>query len=774
MATEQNTEKAPASRLVLLVALLLLVVDASAAFGRVFQGFRPQLRLAMAAGIAVVLASALERRHVLLALLVSAVGLAMAIGLLIFPSTLKYGLPLAATARAAARAWSMIGDTARTEVAPARPLAPLFLAGLTAVWAASFSAHALAARARSPFLALLPLAALVGFPSILLKGGARPLYVVGFLLGALALLFGDSLRRVGQWGPVTMWQGKGRFSLGTAATTRGARRIGLLCLGVAVLIPGALPGYGRAGLVDVHSNGQRLRVSIDPIVDIRPQLLRHDSISLFVVTSNEPTYWRFASLDIYNGRQWRSDNLEASGGLELEAGPIGSVPALDPNLPNTRVLNQHYQFQGLSGDWMPAAFDPVEIQGPGAKLRYDPRTSMLVDPEGIQPGLSYDVVSRVVVPSFDQLDAVRSLAGAQTGQYVKLPPIPPEISALAHRIADPEPTPYRKILAIQDYLRRFTYKENVAPGHDVDHLVYFLTKLKAGYCEQFAGAMAVMLRTLGIPARVAVGFTTGQPGPAPHTYQVTTQNAHVWVEALFPKYGWLPFEPTPTRRNPAALGIDFPVALSPSGQNGGSASQQACSHPLPGGRIVGDPLSPTCTRGGRKGQRTQQVAHPNTGEGSKVDLPALHPGHQWSWRFLLFAGGALLVALILAAIPIGKAGRRRVALARAKAPRDRVLAAYEIMADHAAGLGFGRVAAETLWEFRIRLKDRVRDLDGDFDRLTGLTGRAAYSDRDIAREQADQALAISRRTVRVLRRAAPGGRRVLAWFWLERPGRRLG
>src|SRR5438132_2196317 len=251
MATEQTTEKAQGSRLVLLAALLTLTVDAAAAFGRVFQGSKPGLRLGLAAGLAILLAAGLERRHILLASLASVAGLAVAVGVLVFPRTLWLGLPTMATLRAAGRAWSLIGDSARTEVAPARPLPPLFLAGLAAVWAASFSAHILAARARSPFLALLPPAALLAFPSILLNQGARPLYVVVFLAGALALLFGDSLRRVGQWGPVVMWQGRPHQRFGNAATTRGARRLGLVCLGVAILIPGILPGYRKAGLVDV-------------------------------------------------------------------------------------------------------------------------------------------------------------------------------------------------------------------------------------------------------------------------------------------------------------------------------------------------------------------------------------------------------------------------------------------------------------------------------------------------------------------------------------------
>src|SRR5439155_27252669 len=204
--------------------------------------------------------------------LASVAGVAVAVGVLVFPRTLWLGLPTMATLRAAGHAWSLIGDTARTEVAPARPLPPLFLAGLAAVWAASFSAHILAARARSPFLALLPPAALLAFPSILLSQGARPLYVVVFLLGALALLFADSLRRVGQWGPVAVWQGRPHPRFGTAVTTRGARRLGLVCLGVAILIPGILPGYHKPGLVDVRNGAHAVRVSIDPIVDLRPQL----------------------------------------------------------------------------------------------------------------------------------------------------------------------------------------------------------------------------------------------------------------------------------------------------------------------------------------------------------------------------------------------------------------------------------------------------------------------------------------------------------------------
>lgn len=772
MATEQTAEKAPSNRLVLLLALLALAVDASAAFGRVFQGPASGLRLGLAAAVAILLAAALERRHVLIAAVASAAGLAVAVGLLVFPDTLRFGLPTTATFRAAGHAWSMIGNTAATEIAPARPLAPLFLAGVTAVWAASFSAHALAARARSPFLALLPPAALLAFPSILLSQGARPLYVVVFLLGALALLFADSLRRVGQWGPVAVWQGRPHARFGTATTTRGARRLGLVCLGVAIVIPGILPGYRKPGLVDVHNGRHPIRVAIDPIVDIRPQLLRQDPIPMFTVTASQPTYWRFAALDTYNGRLWNSSNLDASGGQKLESGALASSPAVAP-APNSRVIRQRFQFQNLAQEWLPAAYDPIQIDASGTSLRYDPRSSMLVDSDFTEPGFTYDVLSRVATPTFDELDAIHSMNGPDAAPYLKLPSIPRQITDLAHKLTDSQPSPYRKILAIQNYLRTFKYDEHVLPGHNVDYMVEFLTKTKAGYCEQFAGSMAVMLRALGIPARVAVGFTAGQAGPVPGTYSVTTLNAHAWVEVLFPKFGWLPFEPTPTRSNPAAAAIDFPLALSGSSGAGGSSPAENCEHAGPGGLIVGDSCDSATRKGGsgssQGGRIPSRIGEQTGGRNPAARQPVHRPV---SWRFRAFQGVVLAGLLLLLAIPAVKVGRRRLVVARARGPRDRVLAAYGVLTERAADLGLGRVPAETLWEYRTRLRERVHGLDGEFDRLTGLAGRAAYSERAISSEQADRATSTARRAIRLLRGAVPLSRRIAGWFWIDRAGLR--
>ena len=114
-------------------------------------------------------------------------------------------------------------------------------------------------------------------------------------------------------------------------------------------------------------------------------------------------------------------------------------------------------------------------------------------------------------------------------------------------------TPYGAVVAIETWLRStggFAYDESPPPTGGLPPLAHFVAEGKRGYCQHFAGAMALMLRFLGIPARVAAGFTSGTREDGGWT--VTDHNAHAWVEAWFPGYGWLPFDPTPGRGSLAA------------------------------------------------------------------------------------------------------------------------------------------------------------------------------------------------------------------------------
>jgi hypothetical protein len=119
--------------------------------------------------------------------------------------------------------------------------------------------------------------------------------------------------------------------------------------------------------------------------------------------------------------------------------------------------------------------------------------------------------------------------------------------ALAHSLAMRSATPYAFVTAVEQYLspaNGFSYDEHTSV-HPFP-LEAFLFSDRRGYCQQFAGAMALLLRMGGVPARVSTGFTTGLYNPPVHEFQITDRDAHAWVEVWFPRYGWVRFNPTPS------------------------------------------------------------------------------------------------------------------------------------------------------------------------------------------------------------------------------------
>ncbi len=131
--------------------------------------------------------------------------------------------------------------------------------------------------------------------------------------------------------------------------------------------------------------------------------------------------------------------------------------------------------------------------------------------------------------------------------------------ALARRLASRAATPYAFVDSVRSYLAHgYTYNEN--PPRSRYPLERFLFADKTGYCQQFAGAMALLLRMGGIPARVAAGFTTGRNDRATHRLVVSDLDAHAWVEAWFPRYGWVRLDPTPATA-PARGGLALLPAL---------------------------------------------------------------------------------------------------------------------------------------------------------------------------------------------------------------------
>jgi hypothetical protein len=258
--------------------------------------------------------------------------------------------------------------------------------------------------------------------------------------------------------------------------------------------------------------------------------------------------------------------------------------------------------------------------------------------------------------------------------------------------------------------------------------------------------MAVLLRTLGIPSRVVIGFTPGAFDPDDGLRHVTTRNAHSWVEVHFAEYGWLPFEPTPSRGNPTQNSY-----LNPAPDQGGGGPTPTPSAASPG-----------------PGPRGNQGDQGGLGPG---ELP--EPSEPRSGLVLGLAAAGLAILALLMGVPLAKAGARRLALSRATEPGERVLAAYEVLDRRLADLGLDRRRAETLWEFRGRLRESVRLEAGPLERLTRLAGRAAYGAAPITPEQADEAVGLAGQVASEVRGGLPRWTRLRA-LWRVQAVVRLG
>ncbi|HEX5949932.1 MAG TPA: DUF3488 and transglutaminase-like domain-containing protein, partial [Actinomycetota bacterium] len=496
--TEDPTARA--QRLIPLATVGALAFATALAFGRVFAGRSPTLRLIAAGLLAVAIGWATSRHGLLVATLASLAGLALALTWFVFPQTAWYGLPSVRTLRAIGRSLEFVGQQTRTQVSPSPPLPPLMLAALTAVWAASSSAYTLAVRAGSPILAVLPPVALVAFADVVLEDGVRPVYAATFLLAALAVVFTDGLRRIRQWGPV--WSGTYRDHTLRSAAGRGVRRVTLVALGAALLIPGLLPGFRSAPLVDLTGGGDG-GIGEDPFASIHASLNRGDPVPQFrVITDGRGSYWRLLALDHFDGSNWRMS--DPSLGEAVTYSIPATLPVVAPE--GAERLEQDIEVLGYADRWVPVAYPPATITIDAAALEYEEDLGAVRVPDPLEAGQRYHVSSYRVLPTPEQLDREVFDPSSEYGDLTFLPDsVPDRVEEIAREWTAGEQTSYREILAIQEHLKdttEFEYDKAIEPDPATDGIVEFLTETKVGFCQQFATTMAVLVRSLGYPARL--------------------------------------------------------------------------------------------------------------------------------------------------------------------------------------------------------------------------------------------------------------------------------
>lgn len=367
-----------------------------------------------------------------------------------------------------------------------------------------------------------------------------------FVLGAVsfaALLAVDGAHRHQLWRNRPAVQGTSGGLGGPTALVSGAVVVALIAgasvtwIGTVGQLPGGNDGSGQGGL------------GLNPFTSLRGMLDQDGNVELFRVKGMEdararylraitlPTYdsnfgWKRESKDMPRGVPAASDLLNTPGRGRPQSTELTTISI-------TPVNSVDY--------WAPIAGMPVRLEGLPGDMRYDEDSGMVYGAEARSLG-SYREDADLSEPSESQLrgDGFVTDTSEISDIYLRKDGINQEVVDLANQLTAGQSSTLDQVRAIKRYFdpaNGFRYDTQTGVGSDESGLEDFLLNSKAGFCEQYASAMAILLRAADIPSRVAMGYTAGYQNGQYRT--ITTQNAHAWVEVFFPSYGWLTFDPTP-------------------------------------------------------------------------------------------------------------------------------------------------------------------------------------------------------------------------------------
>ena len=264
------------------------------------------------------------------------------------------------------------------------------------------------------------------------------------------------------------------------------------------------------------------------------------------VRAQRPGYWVGETFDTWDGANWLARKTVpepiVSGSPFLLPAPQGAAVGGGEDLQTFYVVapNPNLVFHADTARelWFPASTIFVQPDG------------TILSPVALGRGTVYTVESATATPSPDQLRTASGvdlgLDAAQRQEVLQLPHPYPRVQALAQAVTASAPTTYDKVQALIAWIASHTrYSTDIPPlPPGADTVDQFLFTERVGFCEQISTSLAVMLRSIGIPAREAVGYVPGPYNPLTDLYDVQARDAHAWVQVWFPTYGWQSFDPT--------------------------------------------------------------------------------------------------------------------------------------------------------------------------------------------------------------------------------------
>ncbi|MHB1595883.1 MAG: transglutaminase TgpA family protein [Streptosporangiaceae bacterium] len=587
----------------------------------------------------------------------------------------------------------------------------------------------LAVRLRGPAVAGLPLMLVFLAPVATAADVGGLTATVGFLLAAagyLALLSADGRHRLRAWGRVvTVWHSSGEddrlagAEVGALAAT--GRRIGLAAVCVAVVAPLVLPSLNLHRLFSSGTSGPgQTSVGLPNPVDQLHGLLtrRHPQrvLSYRSTGASAQDYLQVYVLN-YDASTGNWDLIQPKASVRVGRGILQSAPGMTAGTAVTTVRST-IKFGRISGyAWpvffLPAPYWPEQVQVPGSWREAD-GTLMIYSTAIAQSDLSYTVVSGHPDPTRATLALPQHPPASITGSYLGYDsPVTNQLRAIADQVTRGLHTKIAMAIALQNWLRssRFSYSLRSSIPDSPHGLLTFLTTDRQGYCQQFAFAMAVLARLVGIPSRIAIGYTAGTRQPN-GTWLVTTADAHAWPELYFQNVGWIRFEPTPG-------GVGGQGTATVPGYTTAVARDGTRTHPT-GGPTSQPSAGPTPSS--RASNILSHVRHPGSGGGQAI------PPSQGGPPVSLL----VLAVVLLAAITPGSArlitSRRRWRAARSDAARADT--AWRELCDDLDDFGLLRRPSDSPRALAARLRSLV-DFDGPADasltRVTTVVERLRYA-----------------------------------------------
>jgi transglutaminase-like putative cysteine protease len=441
------------------------------------------------------------------------------------------------------------------------PFVPLFhpkMHGLVLLGVVGFTlAVTLAIAARRPLLAGGLLVAGAGWPTTLLHGDS-PLFDGSIILaGVLVIVAG----------------------IGSTVRARQAALAGVVIVAAGVGMA-TLPAVAKGAFLawekwDPYASPER-QVSVSYVWDTSYRPLTWPKKKTVVFRVKAPPvsrYWRATTLDMFHGESW----------IEYPHQVYREAPNFRPLLPGAALNPQRQQrsliiVEGLQDTHLVGPSIPVDFETDFETVLHQ-ETGTAIVPDGTARGSAYTAISFLPRPEPARLVQSRPVYGPQLDLYRRVQSrwrtsLPPAFGvedrdarmaaffrreqirsyrpfyAQARRVVGTTASPYIAVVRLEDWFRSgggFQYDESPPAPAGLPTLVHFVTRSRSGYCQHFASSMALMLRYLGIPARVAAGFTSGRYNPVEREWTVTDHEAHTWVEVWFRGLGWLPFDPTPGR-----------------------------------------------------------------------------------------------------------------------------------------------------------------------------------------------------------------------------------